>query len=143
MLDALSDVAKHTLLVVGALFPIVNPIGNTPIFLSLTRGLSTRGRTVLASVLGTTEKQKEKLASLLQNRDVLMGFAHNQTGGVVDEWLASPEPKKTAAAQILHASIELPKGMFLELPANIEAFKTDSILAAEIFVDGNTTKTAV
>jgi len=102
-----------------------------------------RGRTVLASVLGTTEKQKEKLASLLQNRDVLMGFAHNQTGGVVDEWLASPEPKKTAAAQILHASIELPKGMFLELPANIEAFKTDSILAAEIFVDGNTTKTAV
>ncbi len=31
--------AKYTLLVVGALFPIVNPIGNTPIFLSLTSGL--------------------------------------------------------------------------------------------------------
>src|ERR1035441_1461600 len=51
MPDALTDVAKHTLLVVGALFPIVNPIGNTPIFLSLTRGLSSRGRTVLARMI--------------------------------------------------------------------------------------------
>jgi len=48
MVDALGDLAKNTLLVVGALFPIVNPIGNTPIFLSLTRGLSSRGRTALA-----------------------------------------------------------------------------------------------
>jgi multiple antibiotic resistance protein len=46
-----SDVARYTLLVVGALFPIVNPIGNTPIFLSLTRGLSSRGRTVLARMI--------------------------------------------------------------------------------------------
>jgi multiple antibiotic resistance protein len=45
---ALSDLVKNTLLVVGALFPIVNPIGNTPIFLSLTRGLSSRGRKALA-----------------------------------------------------------------------------------------------
>ena len=50
MPDALSDLAKYTLLVVGALFPIVNPIGNTPIFLSLTRGLSGR-RTVLARMI--------------------------------------------------------------------------------------------
>src|SRR4051812_48444807 len=48
MADALGDLAKNTLLVVGALFPIVNSIGNTPIFLSLTRGLSSRGRTALA-----------------------------------------------------------------------------------------------
>src|ERR1700693_3586443 len=47
----LSDLAKNTFLVVGALFPIVNPIGNTPIFLSLTRGLSSRGRTVLARMI--------------------------------------------------------------------------------------------
>ncbi|HXB74947.1 MAG TPA: MarC family protein [Candidatus Acidoferrales bacterium] len=47
----MSDLAKYTLLVVGALFPIVNPIGNTPIFLSLTRGLSGRGRTVLARMI--------------------------------------------------------------------------------------------
>lgn len=48
---ALSDLTRDTLLVVGALFPIVNPIGNTPIFLSLTRGLSERGRTTLARMV--------------------------------------------------------------------------------------------
>ena len=32
---------------VGALFPIVNPLGNTPIFLSLTHGFSSEMRTVL------------------------------------------------------------------------------------------------
>jgi multiple antibiotic resistance protein len=47
----LSDLAKYTFLVVGALFPIVNPIGNTPIFLSLTRGLSSQGRTALARMI--------------------------------------------------------------------------------------------
>jgi multiple antibiotic resistance protein len=51
MAGALSDLVKNTLLVVGALFPIVNPVGNTPIFLSLTRGLSSRGRTVLARMI--------------------------------------------------------------------------------------------
>jgi multiple antibiotic resistance protein len=49
--DALGDLAKNTLLVVGALFPIVNPIGNTPIFLSLTRGLSGHGRAALARMV--------------------------------------------------------------------------------------------
>lgn len=51
MPDALGHLAKYTLLVVGALFPIVNPIGNTPIFLSLTRGLSGEGRAVLARMI--------------------------------------------------------------------------------------------
>ena len=51
MEGALGDLAKNTLLVVGALFPIVNPIGNTPIFLSLTRGLSGQGRTALAKMI--------------------------------------------------------------------------------------------
>src|SRR5690242_2183116 len=49
--DALGDLTKNTLLVVGALFPIVNPVGNTPIFLSLTRGLSQHGRTALARMV--------------------------------------------------------------------------------------------
>jgi multiple antibiotic resistance protein len=48
MPGALSELARNTLLVVGALFPIVNPIGNTPIFLSLTHGLSGQQRTALA-----------------------------------------------------------------------------------------------
>ena len=51
MTDSLSDLTKYTLLVIGALFPIVNPIGNTPIFLSLTRGLSAHGRAVLARMV--------------------------------------------------------------------------------------------
>jgi multiple antibiotic resistance protein len=51
MNGALSDLIKNTLLVIGALFPIVNPIGNTPIFLSLTRGLSERSQAVLARMV--------------------------------------------------------------------------------------------
>jgi multiple antibiotic resistance protein len=46
-----SDFIKYTLLAVGALFPIVNPIGSTPIFLSLTRGVSERGQAVLARMV--------------------------------------------------------------------------------------------
>jgi multiple antibiotic resistance protein len=51
MAGALSELVKNTFLVVGALFPIVNPIGNTPIFLSLTRGLSGTARTALARLV--------------------------------------------------------------------------------------------
>ena len=51
MTDPFTDLVKHTLLVVGALFPIVNPLGNTPIFLTLTRGLSAHGRAVLARMV--------------------------------------------------------------------------------------------
>jgi multiple antibiotic resistance protein len=47
----LSDIAKYTFLIVGALFPIVDPIGDTPIFLSLTRGLSSQGRVALARAI--------------------------------------------------------------------------------------------
>lgn len=50
-MNELSGIVRYTLLVVGALFPIVNPIGNTPIFLSLTRGLSEQGRTALARMV--------------------------------------------------------------------------------------------
>jgi multiple antibiotic resistance protein len=46
-----SELTANTLLVVGALFPIVNPLGNTPIFLTLTRGLSGPGRTKLARTI--------------------------------------------------------------------------------------------
>lgn len=51
MPPALSDLIKNTLLVVGALFPIVDPIGNIPIFLSLTRGLTNNGRAALARMV--------------------------------------------------------------------------------------------
>ena len=51
MPHALSDLTKYTFLLVGALFPIVNPIGNTPIFLSLTQGLSSQARHALARMI--------------------------------------------------------------------------------------------
>jgi multiple antibiotic resistance protein len=49
--SAFGELAASTLLVVGALFPIVNPLGNTPIFLTLTRGLSGPGRARLAQAI--------------------------------------------------------------------------------------------
>ncbi len=48
MATASSDFAKTTLLFVGALFPIVNPLGYVPIFLTLTQGVTSDMRTVLA-----------------------------------------------------------------------------------------------
>jgi multiple antibiotic resistance protein len=51
MPGALSELTKTTFLIVGALFPIVNPIGNTPIFLTLTRGLSGHARALLARMI--------------------------------------------------------------------------------------------
>ncbi len=47
----MSELIKYTLLVVGALFPIVNPLGSTPIFLSLTRGVSERHQAILARMV--------------------------------------------------------------------------------------------
>lgn len=48
---ALTNLVKSTFLVFAALFPIVNPVGNTPIFLSLTRGMSSYGRSTLARMI--------------------------------------------------------------------------------------------
>ncbi|HEX4771216.1 MAG TPA: MarC family protein [Bryobacteraceae bacterium] len=47
-LSAIWEVLRSCLLVVSALFPIVNPLGNTPIFLSLTPGYSSRARFILS-----------------------------------------------------------------------------------------------
>jgi multiple antibiotic resistance protein len=43
------ELTRTALLEVAALFPIVNPVGTAPIFLSLTRGASSRTRTTLAT----------------------------------------------------------------------------------------------
>ena len=47
-LTATLQVLRSCLLVVSALFPIVNPLGNAPIFLSLTPGYSSRARFLLS-----------------------------------------------------------------------------------------------
>ena len=51
MKSSFSQLVASTLLVVGALFPIVNPLGNAPIFLMLTRGLSNQARAKLARTI--------------------------------------------------------------------------------------------
>src|SRR5688572_12419304 len=43
-----AEFLRTTLLIFGALFPIVNPLGNTPIFLALTRGFPSETRAILA-----------------------------------------------------------------------------------------------
>ncbi|HXP85681.1 MAG TPA: MarC family protein [Bryobacteraceae bacterium] len=48
METGLAEFARNALLISGALFPIVNPLGNAPIFLTLTRGFTSDMRTVLA-----------------------------------------------------------------------------------------------
>jgi multiple antibiotic resistance protein len=44
----LFEAVKTTILIVSALFPIVNPLGGSPIFLALTRDYSTASRKLLA-----------------------------------------------------------------------------------------------
>jgi multiple antibiotic resistance protein len=51
MPSALTDLTKYTLLIIGALFPIVNPIGSAQLFLTLTRGISRQGRAVLSRMI--------------------------------------------------------------------------------------------
>jgi multiple antibiotic resistance protein len=43
-----NQIARQVLLIVGALFPIVNPLGTAPIFLTLTEGLPAASRGTLA-----------------------------------------------------------------------------------------------
>jgi multiple antibiotic resistance protein len=42
------QILRSCLVILTALFPVVNPLGNTPIFLSLTTGFSTQGRVLLS-----------------------------------------------------------------------------------------------
>ena len=48
MATGLAEFTKNALLIFGALFPIVNPFGNVPIFLSCTEDFTSDMRTVLA-----------------------------------------------------------------------------------------------
>jgi multiple antibiotic resistance protein len=48
METGLSEFVRSALLVIGALFPIVNPLGNVPIFLTLTPGYTSDMHAVLA-----------------------------------------------------------------------------------------------
>jgi multiple antibiotic resistance protein len=47
----LLQVAKSILLILGALFPIVNPLGGSPVFLALTRDYPASARRILARIV--------------------------------------------------------------------------------------------
>ena len=49
----LLEAAKSTLLIFSALFPIVNPLGGSPVFLALTRDYPTSARRILARHVAT------------------------------------------------------------------------------------------
>src|SRR5438270_10754047 len=48
MTSGLLETLKASLLILATLFPIVNPLGNAPIFLNMTRGFSSGTRALLA-----------------------------------------------------------------------------------------------
>ncbi len=48
MNEQLIEIVKSCILILGALFPIVNPLGNSPIFLGLTRDYSSEERNLLS-----------------------------------------------------------------------------------------------
>src|SRR5271168_2798989 len=48
LMNPLFEVAKNILLIVSTLFPVVNPLGGSPIFLTLSRDYPARVRLVLA-----------------------------------------------------------------------------------------------
>ena len=52
MLGPMIQAAKSILQVVSALFPMVDPIGGSPIFLALTRGCTPQTRALLARRIG-------------------------------------------------------------------------------------------
>ena len=50
----LDEIVREVLLIVGALFPIVSPLSNAPIFLTLTRDVSSSSRALLARKIATS-----------------------------------------------------------------------------------------
>jgi hypothetical protein len=107
--------------------------------------LPMRGRTVLASfsqALGADQAQKDKLGDILsKNAQAVAGFIINKTGSVVDAWLSAPAPKNSVQEKLASVAIERGSAIIAnEIPAEI---KSAEILAADIFIADETTKTAV
>lgn len=100
-----------------------------------------RGRTVLASYMGSTEKAKKKLASLLESsKELCAGFMLNGTEDVVNSWLAAREPVNTVQQKLASASIEPSMAVVL---ADLPTEKSPAeFLAAEIYTDTHQTKVA-
>jgi len=69
----MNEAVKSTILIFGALFPIVNPLGGTPIFLSITREATSAERKQLARRIGVNSFVL-LVASLLVGTHILTFF---------------------------------------------------------------------
>jgi multiple antibiotic resistance protein len=105
--SAIWEVSKSCLVVLTALFPIVNPFGNTPIFLSLTPGYSSNARAVLSRKIALNSYWL-LLGSMLIGSHILDFFGISipvvQVGGglvvIATGWTLlrqEPEPARAAA----------------------------------------------
>lgn len=103
--------------------------------------LPMRGRTVLASVMGTTDAQKTAFANIItKNQDVAAGF-HVHGGDVAEKWLNSPDPARSVQNKLASVQLEAATACVLgDLP---EEQKTADFLAAPVLLDDGTFKTAV
>lgn len=99
------------------------------------------GRTVLASVLGATDEQKEKLGSVIAgDKNIAAGFAiHN--GYKVQEWLAAPLPGRLVHQKLAAHEIELPTAELAD--GAPETTKTAEIMAAEVYTNEGIAKAAM
>ncbi len=107
----MNEVVKHTILIVGALFPIVNPLGGTPIFLSMTQDYSSGERASLSRRIAWNSFVL-LVGSLLVGTHILTFFGISlpvvqvggglivvSTGWTMLNWKQAPESTTTARKQ--------------------------------------------
>lgn len=101
-----------------------------------------RGRTVLASVMGITEAQREQYGKILgQDKQALAGFMLNGTDDVVEQWLNAPAPSHTIQAKLASAAIDR---AIASVPVAIPAeLSPADFLSARVWMDDATAKVAV
>src|SRR5208282_1221874 len=105
----MNEAVKSTILIFGALFPIVNPLGGTPIFLSITKDYTSAERASLARRIGLNSFLL-LIASLLVGTHILSFFGISlpvvqvggglvviSTGWTMLNW--KPDGEANAAAQ--------------------------------------------
>lgn len=101
-----------------------------------------RGRTVMASVMGISDSQREALGKILgQDKQALAGFALHGTDDVIEQWLNAPAPRQTITAKLASAAVER---AIASVPVAIPIERDPSdFLSARVWMDDATAKVAV
>ena len=118
MHDVTGELVRTTLLIIGALFPIVNTPQNIPIFLTLTAGLSTESRSILARKIAVNGFVL-LVVSVLIGTHILAFFGISlpvvQVGGglvvTATGWRLLSRPDDDDKAQV--SSLKTPKDSYL------------------------------